>query len=355
MSHLGESFRITIFGASHGEAVGVVMEGLPVGFAIDREELETFLARRAPGRGAFATARKETDAPIFLSGVKNGVTCGGAVTAVIRNSDAHPGDYDALRHTPRPGHADFTARIKDGESVDLSGGGRFSGRLTAPLCVAGGIAMQLLERRGIRIVSHIASIAGIADEGLFPASTLGKPFPTLSEKRGEEMLDAIAKARADGDSVGGIVECAVLGVPAGLGDALFDGVESRLSAALFGIPAVKGVEFGAGFGVCSLRGSENNDAFVLRGGKIVTETNRCGGILGGITTGAPLVFRVGFKPTPSIARRQRTVDTAAMRETVIEIGGRHDPCIVPRAVPCVEAAAAVVIYDMICSEGERKP
>ena len=230
MSHLGESFRITIFGASH------------------REELETFLARRAPGRGAFATARKETDAPIFLSGVKNGVTCGGAVTAVIRNSDAHPGDYDALRHTPRPGHADFAARIKDGESVDLSGGGRFSGRLTAPLCVAGGIAMQLLERRGIRIVSHIASIAGVADEGLFPASTLGKPFPTLSEKRGEEMLDAIAKARADGDSVGGIVECAVLGVPAGLGDALFDGVESRLSAALFGIPAVKGVEFGAGFG-----------------------------------------------------------------------------------------------------------
>ena len=274
MSSLGKEFRITVFGASHGEAVGVVMEGLPVGFAIDMDALSAFLARRAPGRGAFATARRETDAPHFLSGVKNGVTCGGAVTAVIRNSDAHPGDYEALRNTPRPGHADFTSRNKEGDAVDLSGGGRFSGRLTAPLCVAGGIAMQLLEEKNIRVVSHIASIAGIADEGIFPASTLGKPFPTLSAARGEEMLAAIAKARADGDSVGGVVECAVLGLPAGLGDALFDGVESRLSAALFGIPAVKGVEFGTGFAAAALRGSENNDAFVLRGGKAVTETNR---------------------------------------------------------------------------------
>ena len=219
MSSLGKNFRITIFGASHGEAIGVVMEGLPVGFAIDMDALNAFLTRRAPGRGAFATARRESDAPLFLSGVKNGVTCGGAVAAVIRNGDAHPGDYDALRNTPRPGHADFAARMKDGDAVDLSGGGRFSGRLTAPLCVAGGIAMQLLEEENIRIVSHIASIAGIADEGIFPASTLGKPFPTLSEARGEEMLAAIAKARADGDSVGGVVECAVLGLPAGLGDA----------------------------------------------------------------------------------------------------------------------------------------
>ena len=355
MSSLGKEFRITVFGASHGEAVGVVMEGLPVGFAIDMDALNAFLTRRAPGRGAYATARRESDAPLFLSGVKNGVTCGGAVTAVIRNGDAHPGDYDALRNTPRPGHADFAARMKDGDAVDLSGGGRFSGRLTAPLCIAGGIAMQLLEEKNIRVVSHIASIAGITDEGLFPASTLGKPFPTLSAARGEDMLAAIAKARADGDSVGGVVECAVLGLPAGLGDALFDGVESRLSAALFGIPAVKGVEFGTGFAAAALRGSENNDAFVLRGGKAVTETNRCGGILGGITTGAPLVFRVAFKPTPSIARRQRTVDLAAMRETTVEIAGRHDPCIVPRAVPCVEAAAAVVLYDILCSERGRQP
>ena len=347
MSSLGKNFRITIFGASHGEAIGVVMEGLPVGFAIDMDALNAFLARRAPGRGAFATARRETDVPLFLSGVKNGVTCGGAVTAVIRNGDAHPGDYDALRNTPRPGHADFTARIKDGDAVDLSGGGRFSGRLTAPLCVAGGIAMQLLEEENIRIVSHIASIAGIADEGIFPASTLGKPFPTLSDARGEDMLAAIAKARADGDSVGGVVECAVLGLPVGLGDALFDGVESRLSAALFGIPAVKGVEFGAGFAAAALRGSENNDAFVLRGGKVVTETNRCGGILGGITDGMPIVLRAAFKPTPSIARTQQSVNLQSVTREELAITGRHDPCIVPRAVPCVEAAVAVAVYDTL--------
>ena len=240
--------------------------------------------------------------------------------------------------------------MKDGEAVDLSGGGRFSGRLTAPLCVAGGIAMQLLEEENIRIVSHIASIAGIADEGIFPASTLGKPFPTLSEARGEEMLAAIAKARADGDSVGGVVECAVLGLPAGLGDALFDGVESRLSAALFGIPAVKGVEFGAGFAAAALRGSENNDAFVLRGGRAMTETNRCGGILGGITTGMPLTLRVGIKPTPSIGRPQKTVSLARMENTELTIRGRHDPCIAHRAVPVVEAVTACVLLDLLLEE-----
>lgn len=350
MSSLGKNFRITIFGASHGEAIGVVMEGLPVGFAIDMDALNAFLTRRAPGRGAFATARRESDAPLFLSGVKNGVTCGGAVTAVIRNGDAHPGDYDALRNTPRPGHADFAARMKDGDAVDLSGGGRFSGRLTAPLCVAGGIAMQLLEEENIRIVSHIASIAGIADEGIFPASTLGKPFPTLSEARGEEMLAAIAKARADGDSVGGVVECAVLGLPAGLGDALFDGVESRLSAALFGIPAVKGVEFGAGFAVAEMRGSENNDPFYYDGDTVKTRTNHAGGILGGITNGMPLVFRAAVKPTPSIARVQDSVSLSQGVDTKLEIHGRHDPCIVPRAVPCVEAAAAIAVYDALLSQ-----
>lgn len=350
MSSLGKNFRITIFGASHGEAIGVVMEGLPVGFAIDMDALGAFLTRRAPGRGAFATARRESDAPLFLSGVKNGVTCGGAVTAVIRNGDAHPGDYDALRNTPRPGHADFAARMKDGDAVDLSGGGRFSGRLTAPLCVAGGIAMQLLEEENIRIVSHIASIAGIADEGIFPASTLGKPFPTLSEARGEEMLAAIAKARADGDSVGGVVECAVLGLPAGLGDALFDGVESRLSVALFGIPAVKGVEFGAGFAVAEMRGSENNDPFYYDGDTVKTRTNHAGGILGGITNGMPLVFRAAVKPTPSIARVQDSVSLSQGVDTKLEIHGRHDPCIVPRAVPCVEAAAAIAVYDALLSQ-----
>ena len=345
MSSLGKNFRITIFGASHGEAIGVVMEGLPVGFAIDMDALNAFLTRRAPGRGAFATARRESDAPLFLSGVKNGVTCGGAVTAVIRNGDAHPGDYDALRNTPRPGHADFAARMKDGDAVDLSGGGRFSGRLTAPLCVAGGIAMQLLEEENIRIVSHIASIAGIADEGIFPASTLGKPFPTLSEARGEEMLAAIAKARADGDSVGGVVECAVLGLPAGLGDALFDGVESRLSAALFGIPAVKGVEFGRGFALAEMRGSEANDPIRLKNGRITMASNNAGGINGGITNGMPLVVRMALRPTPSIACEQPSVDLVTMEETPLRINGRHDPCLAPRAIPVMEAALACCVLD----------
>ena len=350
MSTIGKNFRITVFGESHGDSIGVVMEGLPTGFAIDTDRLNAFLSRRAPGKNAFSTARKESDRPEFISGVKNGVTSGGAVTAIIRNTNAHSGDYDALRYTPRPGHADFTARMKGGESVDLSGGGRFSGRLTAPLCIAGGIALQLLERENIKIVSHIYSVADIEDEGDFPSSSVGEVFPTLSVERGEKMQQAIAAARAEGDSVGGIVECAALGLPVGLGDALFDGVESQLSAALFGIPGVKGVEFGAGFAAARLRGSENNDAFVICDGKPVTETNRCGGILGGITTGMPLIFRTAFKPTPSIARPQRTIDLAAMCETTIEIAGRHDPCIVPRAVPCVEAAAAVVLYDILCTE-----
>ena len=345
MSSLGKNFRITIFGASHGEAIGVVMEGLPVGFAIDMDALNAFLTRRAPGRGAFATARRESDVPLFLSGVKNGVTCGGAVTAVIRNGDAHPGDYDALRNTPRPGHADFAARMKDGDAVDLSGGGRFSGRLTAPLCVAGGITMQLLEEENIRIVSHIASIAGIADDGIFPASTLGKPFPTLSEARGEEMLAAIAKARADGDSVGGVVECAVLGLPAGLGDALFDGVESRLSAALFGIPAVKGVEFGRGFALAEMRGSEANDPIRLQNGRITMASNNAGGINGGITNGMPLVVRMALRPTPSIACEQPSVDLVTMEETPLRINGRHDPCLAPRAIPVMEAALACCVLD----------
>ena len=343
----GSDLSLTIFGESHGRAVGAVLDGMAAGVPVD----EAFLAacmdkRRARGDG-LSTPRVEADAVQLLSGVVNGHTTGTAIALMIENQNTRSGDYAKTADLLRPGHADFAARMKDGESVDLSGGGRFSGRLTAPLCVAGGIAMQLLEEENIRIVSHIASIAGIADEGIFPASTLGKPFPTLSEARGEEMLAAIAKARADGDSVGGVVECAVLGLPAGLGDALFDGVESRLSAALFGIPAVKGVEFGAGFAAAALRGSENNDAFVLRGGRAMTETNRCGGILGGITTGAPLVFRAAFKPTPSIARRQRTVDLAAMRETTIEIAGRHDPCIVPRAAIVQTCAAALAVGDLM--------
>ena len=354
-STYGENLKLTIFGQSHSPAIGVTIEGIPAGEKVDLDELQRFLNRRAPGKNAWSTPRKEADAPEILSGLVNGRTCGAPLTAIIRNTNTRSQDYENLALTPRPGHADYTAEVKYGGYQDRAGGGHFSGRLTAPLCIAGGICMQLLAREGIAVVSRIASIAGITDEGELTGSLAGKEFPVVSDARGEEMREAIAQACEAGDSVGGVIECAVFGAPAGLGDPMFGGMENRIAAAVFGIPAVKGIEFGAGFGVASLRGSEDNDAFTVENGKIITETNHCGGILGGITNGMPIVFRAAFKPTPSIARRQRTVDLAAMRETTIEIAGRHDPCIVPRAVPCVEAAAAVVLYDILCSERGRKP
>ena len=362
-STYGERFRFTIFGQSHSPAIGVTMEGLPAGFAVDFDQLQAFLSRRAPGKSPTATARKEADLPEFVSGLVGNVTCGAPLTAIIRNTNTRSGDYDNLRDCPRPGHADFTAQARYGGFQDVAGGGHFSGRLTAPLCIAGGICLQLLERMGVTVAAHIRSIENVHDDPFDPAlvdeaqlrALLQKPFPVLRDSAAGEMEQAILRAKAECDSVGGIIECAAVGLLAGWGDPMFGGLENRIAQIIFGVPAVRGLEFGTGFAAAALRGSENNDAFVLRSGKAVTETNRCGGILGGITTGAPLVFRVAFKPTPSIARRQRTVDLAAMRETTVEIAGRHDPCIVPRAVPCVEAAAAVVLYDILCSERGRQP
>lgn len=357
------AITVSIFGQSHAPGIGVVVDGLPAGEKIDLDELQAFLTRRAPGTGSWSTPRKEADAPEILSGLADGVTCGAPLAAVIRNTNTRSKDYSNLRDIPRPGHADFTAQMKYGGWQDVAGGGHFSGRLTAPLCIAGGICKQILARRGITVGAHIAGIGGIPDTAYDPVNvtaedlllTSKKRFPVLDDAAGEQMQAAIEQARSELDSLGGKIECGVIGLPVGLGDPMLDGMENRIAHLIFAIPAVKGVEFGAGFAAAALRGSENNDAFVLRGGRAMTETNRCGGILGGITTGAPLVFRTAFKPTPSIARRQRTVDLAAMRETTIEIAGRHDPCIVPRAVPCVEAAAAVVLYDILCSERGRKP
>ena len=351
-STYGENLRFTIFGQSHSPAVGVTIEGIPPGSRVDLEALNAFLARRAPGRNDWSTARREADRPEFLSGIKDGKVCGGPVTAIIRNTDARSGDYAPYFDRPRPGHADYTAAVKYGPARDAAGGGHFSGRLTAPLCIAGGICLQLLERQGVRVKARIASVADVADEGDILTDPVGETFPTLSAPRGEAMKSRIARAAAEGDSVGGVVECAVTGLPAGLGDPMFGGMESRLAAVLFGIPAVKGVEFGAGFRAAGLRGSENNDPFALKDGRVVTLTNHAGGILGGITTGMPLVFRTAFKPTPSIAREQRTVDLASLTETTIAVAGRHDPCIVPRAVPCVEAAAAAAIFDALLEYGK---
>ena len=353
-SSYGENLRIHIFGESHGSAVGVTMEGIPAGEAVDLDGLQKFLDRRAPGRNPWSTPRKEADIPEFLSGLREGKTCGTPVTAILRSANTRSGDYDALRDVPRPGHADYTAWVKYGESRDSRGGGHFSGRLTAPLCVAGGICLQLLAREGITVLSRIAAIGGIRDEGELTASTAAKTFPTVSDARGEAMRAAIGEARLAGDSLGGVIECAVLGLPAGLGDPMFDGMENRIASAVFAVPAVKGVEFGAGFAAAGLRGSENNDPFSVENGRIITTSNHCGGILGGITDGMPLTFRAAVKPTPSIARPQQSVNLKTGKISPLTVTGRHDPCIVPRAVPCIEAAAAIAVYDALLARRKEQ-
>ena len=350
MSQYGEHLHLTIFGQSHAPAIGMTLEGLPAGEAIDLEALQGFLNRRAPGQNEWSTPRKEADVPEFLSGLVGNVTCGAPLTAIIRNTNTRSGDYAGLSVVPRPGHADFTAAVKYGGHADFAGGGAFSGRLTAPLCIAGGICLQLLRRRGITVISRIAAIGGVTDTAPLTASTAGKPFPVVEDAAGEAIRAAIAAAKAEGDSVGGIIECAVLGLPVGLGGPLFDGMEGKIASIIFGIPAVKGIEFGAGFAAAALRGSENNDAFTVENGTVKTVTNHCGGILGGITNGMPLTFRTAFKPTPSIAKEQQSVNLTSLTPETLRVQGRHDPCIVPRAVPCVEAAAAVAVYDALLGE-----
>ena len=327
-STYGHIIKVTIFGASHAPAVGVTVTGLPAGEAVDLQQLQSFLDRRAPGRDACSSPRREEDIPEFLSGLTYGRTDGGTLKAVIRNRDIRPQDYAAFADRPRPGHADYTAKAKYGADFDMAGGGPFSGRMTAPLCVAGGIALQILARRGISIQAQVLSAGGVSGD---PAG----------------MCAAVSAAKEEGDSVGGIVACVAEGVPAGLGGPLFDGLESRIAEIVYGIPAVKGVEFGAGFSAARMKGSECNDAFEMRGGKVVTRTNHCGGILGGISTGGAIVFRAAFKPTPSIAKEQDTVDLRTKQNAKISVSGRHDPCIVFRAVPVVEAAAALAILDAL--------
>lgn len=352
-SEFGKLLRISVFGQSHGPAVGVVVDGLPAGEAVDLRALAAFLDRRRPGKNALSTARNEPDAPVFLSGLENGVTCGAPLCAVIQNTDPRPGDYEALADTPRPSHADYTAWVKWKGQADLRGGGHLSGRLTAPLCVAGGIAKQILERRGVFVGAHLASVGGEEDRGfpLHPTPELlkslaAKSFPALDDGAGARMQAVIRAAGEAGDSVGGVIECTAVGLPTGLGEPLFDGVENRLAAALFGIPAVKGVEFGAGFASARLRGSENNDPFAVEDGKVFTAGNRAGGILGGITTGMPVTLRAAIKPTPSIALPQRTIRLSTMEPAELEIRGRHDPCIACRAVPVLEAVTAAVLLDL---------
>ena len=325
----GNHIKISISGASHAPYISVELEGIPAGQTIDLEALQAFLNRRAPGQGAHTTSRKEADIPEFLSGLESGRTTGEPIRAIIRNTNARSGDYEKLRDIPRPGHADFAASAKYGEQVDLRGGGIFSGRMTAALCIAWGIILQILATEGIAIETEIKEIGGTSDN----------------------IYETIAAARAEGDSVGGIIGCTVNGLPAGIGGPLFDGVENKIAQIVFAIPAVKGIEFGRGFGAAGIRGSENNDAFCYaEDGQIRTRTNNHGGILGGITSGMPVTFNVAIKPTPSIAREQDSISYSKGENVKLAITGRHDPCIVPRALPCVEAAAAIAIYDLMRGE-----
>ena len=346
-SSYGENLHLTIFGQSHSPAIGMTLEGIPAGERIDLEALQRFLERRAPGRNAYSTARREADAPEFLSGLRGDTTCGVPLTAIIRNGDTRSKDYAPFSSVPRPGHADYTANVKYFGHQDYAGGGHFSGRLTAPLCIAGGVCLQILQRRGIEVISRIKAIGDVEDPSPLSASTAEKAFPTVDEAAGEAMQAAIAQAKAQGDSLGGVIECAVLGLPAGLGDSMFGGMENRIAGIVFGIPAVKGLEFGAGFAAAKLRGSQNNDSYTVKDGRIATRSNHCGGILGGITNGMPLVFRAAIKPTPSISMEQDSVNLETLTEEKLRVGGRHDPCIVPRAVPVIEAAAAIAVYDAL--------
>ena len=355
-SDFGKKVKIHIFGQSHSEAIGVVIDGLPVGEEIDLDKVQKFMERRAPGRNAYSTPRKEADMPRVVSGLFEGKTCGAPICAIIENTNTRSKDYDKLKDLPRPGHADFTAWVKYDGCNDHRGGGHFSGRLTATLCFAGAVCKQILERKGIHVGAHILSIKGVKDASFdavcVDADTLegvtSKVFPVQDDAAGEAMQAAIAAAKERGNSVGGIVECAITGLPVGVGEPMFDGLESVLASAVFAIPAVKGVEFGAGFAVADLFGSENNDDFIYEDGTVKTKTNNHGGSLGGISSGMPLVFRAAFKPTPSISMEQDTISISKRENDKLAVVGRHDPCIVPRAVPVVEAAAAVAILDLLC-------
>lgn len=358
-STFGNALSVTIFGQSHSQAIGCVVEGLPSGFPVDQDALAQFMARRAPGQGSWSTPRKEADTVRILSGLNDrGQTCGAPLSAIIENTNVRSGDYDELRRIPRPGHADLTAQAKWQGSQDISGGGHFSGRLTAPLCAAGGIALQMLASRGVRIAAHLDEVAGVQDlhfrarEGDGPALRAQmdilavRPFPTICPDAEEQMLAAIDESRQEQDSVGGIIECVAVGLPAGIGSPLFDGIESAIAKIAFGVPAVKGIEFGAGFEAARLRGSENNDPYGIDdSGNVVPLKNDAGGNLGGITTGAPVVFRMAIKPTPSIAREQQSVDLVSREEATLAVRGRHDPCIAPRAVPVAEAVMALALLD----------
>ncbi|KJZ86086.1 MULTISPECIES: chorismate synthase [Clostridium] len=351
----GNKLKVSIFGESHGAGIGITIDGLPSGIEIDMEEVLKEMARRAPGKSKLSTARKEGDQPEILSGFFEGKTTGTPLCAVIRNSDQHSKDYGKLKDLMRPGHADYPGFIRYNGFNDYRGGGHFSGRITAPLVFAGAVCKQILNIKGINVGAHVKSIGTIYDKS-FDEVELTKELldnlkinelPLLCSEKEEMMRNAILEARSDCDSVGGTIECTVIGIDAGVGNPFFDSVESTLAHLMFSVPAVKGIEFGKGFEMSELRGSQCNDEYYYDGDKVKTYTNNNGGITGGITNGMPILFKVGIKPTPSIAKKQRTIDIEEKKESEMIIEGRHDPCIVQRAVPVIEAVTAIGILDLV--------
>ena len=353
----GSKIKLSIFGESHGNAIGITIDGLPAGFSIDMDKIMMEMARRAPGKSSLSTPRKESDIPEILSGYFEGKTTGTPLCAIIRNSNTKSKDYSKLKDVMRPGHADYTGAVRYKGFNDYRGGGHFSGRITAPLVFAGAICKQILEVKGIIVSAHINSIGKIKDcsflEGDISDELLNsfkeKELPLINTKLEDEMRQEILSARSSGDSIGGTIECAILGVSPGIGDPFFDSVESTLAHLMFSVPAVKGIEFGKGFDISKMRGSEANDEYYLENGNIKTKTNNNGGILGGITNGMPIIFNVAIKPTASIFKEQKAVNIITMEETTLCIEGRHDPCIVQRALPVIEAVAAIGITELMNS------
>lgn len=351
----GKKIKVSIFGESHSEAIGCVVDGFPAGVKIDKEELLKFMARRSSKGGSDETPRIEKDYPNILCGVVNDTTCGTPITCVIENTNTKSSDYSGLRITPRPSHADYSGSVRYNGFNDIRGGGHFSGRLTAPLTFAGGLCKQLLEDKNIRIYARIKSIKNVCDLPIDYVNidesklkqTVQKSFPCLDDKIAETMKAEIQKAREEKDSVGGVIECVIMGIEPGIGNPMFESIESVISSMMFSIPAVKGVEFGSGFEITKMTGSEANDNFFVSGSKVVTETNHNGGINGGISNGMPIVFSVAIKPTPSIGKLQKTANLDKMENTTLEIKGRHDPCIVKRAVPCIEAGVAIALANLL--------
>lgn len=355
MSVWGNNIKISIFGESHGIALGINISGLPSGILLDMEAIEKEMERRAPGRSKIATARKEGDKVEILSGIFEGRTTGAPLCGIIRNGDTRSQDYSKLKSLMRPGHSDYPAMIRYNGFNDVRGGGHFSGRITAPLVFAGSIARQILKEKGITIGAHIKSINSVEDDSFNPlaideallTSLKEGDIATINKAKGEEMRELILATKKQADSLGGVVECAVTGIPAGIGNPFFDSVESTLAHLMFSVPAVKGIEFGAGFGITKMKGSEANDSYYYDGDEIKTKTNNNGGILGGITNGMPIIFRAAVKPTSSIGLYQDTVDVTNKVNEKLQVVGRHDPCIVTRAVVVIESVTALGILDLM--------